>query len=317
MASTSMGQPLDAYDKDDAGQYSVQISKSDHPEDIREVVRQGDTVLNYGVWAMARTQDRSVNAETYDGDNATPVVTEARDGFLGTLNGHGALYSGPFTLKAEAAFVWGSFKDTNVAADAAGTSIGNLAREKTTVYQLGGALEGSWQMPEQRPGSVVSLMAGGASGDSAYGFGALDRAETQRGKYKGVTDHSLNNFQFNPDYHVDLLMFRRILGTVTDAWYVKPGITYMFDNKFAGSIAAIYSQAMFKRSTPGNSRPMGLEFDAELSYGTKGTADSSPFGGSLAGGMAFPFGAFTDKTGDTDESGSFAWTMQARLFVAF
>ena len=30
-------------------------------------------------------------------------------------------------------------------------------------------------------------------------------------------DHSLNDFHFSPDYHVDEILFRHILGTVTNA----------------------------------------------------------------------------------------------------
>jgi len=63
---------------------------------------------------------------------------------------------------------------------------------------------------------------------------------------------------------------------------------------------------------------MGLEFDAELSYGLEGKPDSSPFGAALAGGLVFPFGAFKNLTKPKGEQGgSFAWTMQARLYVAF
>lgn len=313
----SGGQPIDALDSDDAGQYALQIMREDHPADVKDLTRQGDTVLNYGVWTMFRTQKTDLPETYYNPadesqrtDPAAPVTVgaDSRDAVIFTIDGYGKLYSGPFTLKAEGAFVYGSFKDANV----------NSVLDKSKVYKLGGALEGLWQMPGQRPGSTVSLMTGGASGDKMPGFGTLDRADTQRGENGGRLDHGLDNFQFSPDYHVDLLMFRRIIGTVTDAWYVKPGVTYMFDDKFAGKLAAIYSQAIFKETLPGSSRLMGLEFDAELSYGLEGAPDASPFGAALAGGLAFPFNGFKNPTNAADsQSGSFAWTIQARLYVAF
>ena len=310
------GQPIDAVDINDVGQYSLQIMKADHPEDIRDLVRQGDTVVNYGIWNSFRTQKQDLPADYYiaaNGDTTYPVAvdTQKRDALIYTLDAYSKLFHGPFTLKAEGALTYGSFRDRNVDSNV-------QTVERTTVYKIGGAFEGSWQMTGQRPGSNVALMLGCASGDSMPGFGALDRADTQRGIYGTQRDHSLTNFQFSPDYHVDLLMFRRVIGTVTDAWYVKPGATYMFDDKFAGSLAAIYSQAIFNRTMPGASKLMGLEFDAELSYGLLGQADASPFGGSLAGGLAFPFGGFKNLTKPTDDQGgSFAWTIQARLYVAF
>ena len=117
---------------------------------------------------------------------------------------------------------------------------------------------------------------------------------------------------------MDLLLFRRIIGTVTDAWYVRPGVTYMFDDKFAGKIAAVYSQTLFKRTVPGDSHMMGLELDGEISYGIENLVEESPFGASIAGGVLFPFDAFKNQTAPEGEGDpSFAWTVQGRLYIVF
>ena len=42
-------------------------------------------------------------------------------------------------------------------------------------------------------------------------------------------DRNLNDFHFSPEYHVDEILFRRILGTVTNAIYFKPSIAYWLD----------------------------------------------------------------------------------------
>lgn len=315
----SGGQPLDALDRDDVNQYGLQIERVDHPKDIRQKLGQGAPVINYGGWATFRTQSSGIESTWYD-DNTTgnsydpagaltPDDVEARDAFAMTFDAYGKMYLGEFELGLEAAFIWGSFKDRLV--DPVASPL------KTQIYKLGAAFEGAWRIPGQR-GSRITLKAGGASGDSMPGFGALDAEDDQRGQRAGRSDLALENFQFSPDYHVDLLMFRRIIGTVTDAWYVRPGVTYLFDENFAGSLAAIYSQALFKRTTPGSSLPMGLEFDAELSYGLESTTDPSPFAAALMGGIAFPFGAFDNLNLPTDrQGGSFAWTIQARLYVTF
>ncbi len=317
------GQPIDAIDRDDVVQYSLRIERADHPEDVRDRLARGEAVLNYGVWNLLRTQDRDLGAAFYAPggdvdayDPAAPLTAdliEKRDAFLYTLDAYGKLQWGDFSLALEGAFIWGSFNDTFYDQSA------NAAAQKTQIFKLGGVLEGAWRLPGQRLGSELQLRAGGASGDSMPGVGALDRADTQRGLRGGSVDRELENFQFSPDYHVDLLVFRRILGTVTDAWYLSPGVTYMFDDRFSGRLWAVYSQSIFKRSVPGDSHMMALEFDAELAYGLSGPDDGpGSFGASLAGGMAFPFGAFDNLTlADNRQGGSFAWTIQARLFLLF
>ncbi len=303
----SGGQPIDATDDDDVDQYSLRIERTDHPQDARAKVERGDLVLNYGLWNIFRMQSKEIQADWYQNYDPAKAVstTKNHDGFIYTVDGYGTLQWRGFELAIEAALVYGNFEETLGSED-------NEYISNTDVYKLGGAFEGRWQMPGQRAGSRVSLMAGGATGDSMTGFGALDRADTQR----DASDRKLQNFMFSPDYHVDLLMFRRIVGTVTGAWYVRPGVTYMFDEKFAGKINASYSQAIF-RQYKGGSLPMGIEFDAELSYGLE-SLNAGPLGGSLVGGIAFPLGAFDNPELETDaQGGSFAWTIQARMYLTF
>ncbi len=321
------GQPVDFTDRDDSGQYSLRIERVDHPKDIRESLRQGETVLNYGLWGAVRRQEyeftHAYYAPTDSAGEPMPFDPLAPSGNASTLKRHDAflfigdpylrLFLGNIELALEGAVVWGSFKDTFFD-DATEPT-------KTTVYMLGGALEATYRLDAEEKGLALTLNAGFASGDSMPGFGALDRAGTQRGIAPQTLerDDSLNNFQFSPDYHVDLLVFRRIVGTVTDAWYVKPGLTYLFSNEVAAKLGLIYSQAVFQRSVPGDSRMMALEFDAELSYGL--ARERGPFGASIATGMAFPFGAFENTSDPTlgaeERGGSFAWTLQARLFLNF
>ena len=130
-------------------------------------------------------------------------------------------------------------------------------------------------------------------------------------------------------------MFRQVVGTVTDAWYVAPRVAYDFDERVNGRFSLVYSQAMFKRSTAScfdegqtrcrsdqaektGSLPMGLELNGELAYGKLDAPEGGPFRASVMGGMLFPFGAFKNPDREEGEQGgSFAWTLQWRLYVAF
>ena len=80
-------------------------------------------------------------------------------------------------------------------------------------------------------------------------------------------DHSINDFHFSPDYHVDEIFFRHILGTVTNAIYFKPQAAYWFDLGRTRAIGinggVIFSMAQVPVSTPGNSLIYGIETDVE------------------------------------------------------
>jgi hypothetical protein len=71
---------------------------------------------------------------------------------------------------------------------------------------------------------------------------------------------------------VDEIFFRRIMGTVTNAAYVKPSIAYWLDLDskkerevgFSGSV--IYSLALMPVATPGNALNYGVEMNVGLQY---------------------------------------------------
>ena len=64
------------------------------------------------------------------------------------------------------------------------------------------------------------------------------------------TDDSIRNFRFNRDYRVDMILWREMLGGVTDAMYVKPTLSYELAPGFDLFGAVIYSRAVFAESTP-------------------------------------------------------------------
>lgn len=345
----SGGQTFDAVDWDDVFQYSLQVSKIDHPDDIADAVRNGRSVINYGLWNILRFQFRDFNRDFYEqGGNGTyrPVVTldpdtindlqERRDANpVYTGDAFFRWYWGGLTLAGEFALTLGTISEPYASNDNA-TS---FTLEETEIFRWGGALELTYDASGGYSGLQVGLKGGVASGDPSPGFGALQPG-SQRGRlFEGRNDTKLENFVFSPDYHVDLLLFRRIVGAVTDAFYVRPEVSYQFNERLYGSLAAIYSQALYKRSTPScystenrrcrgeapenadnsPSNPMGLEFNAELGYGGKLDTLADGFRASLMGGVLVPFGAFDNPTIENadDRGGSFAWTAQLRLYITF
>lgn len=322
----SGGQPLDAVTWDDVEQYSLRVSHLDAPGMIEEWRLHDEPVLNYGLWLAVRRQYRDFDGEDYWSiaynadldrfDPAHPVAAGTksvrRDGTIGTGDAFLKFYVSGWELGLEAALIFGQFKDKLVNPTL-------NANRATDILKMGGALEAMYRFDGEYEGTVLSFKTGGASGDGRAGFGALDQADSQRGATGNTDDLKLYNFQFSPDYHIDLLMFRQIIGAVTNAWYVRPEVSYEFDNDITGKAAVIYSQALRRPATPGRALPMGLEFDAELSYGlqAKGKQEDG-LKAALAGGILFPFSAFRNlNLAQQDQGGSFAWTIQTRLYLNF
>lgn len=178
---------------------------------------------------------------------------------------------------------------------------GALLNSPVTSNQLGAALESDFGAADDPVG--VGLDAGYASGDSAPGFGAFPVAGAsapQPGDLDGAQsnppyDNTVNNFRFHPDYHVDRILFREIIGTVTDAVYVRPHARLSVFNVSSGTLearaAVIASWAVNAQSPPGQKRPLGVEVDPTLAY-----MSSDGFELALEQGTLFPLSGL-DNTG--------------------
>lgn len=319
--------PIDAANWDNAVGYGLRIAKLEHPDDIRDALAHGRHVVTYGLSNIVRVQAKDFpssyyNAAGYDaaaGAPVTDVVPERRDAVVYQGDLYGKYFASKLELGAEVALMAGTFRD---AGQASAAQAANLIKHQ--VLQLGVAAEATYHLREDRRGTRLSFKVGGASGDNHQGFGSRDMADTQRGLTADRYDRTLKNFQFSPDYHVDLLLFRRMLGTVTDAWYLRPEAAYRFDDKLSGRLALIYSQAVDQASVPNTDTsrtrhlPLGVEVDGEIAYGLLNLEQRGQLMASLAGGMLFPLAGFDKRpTEGSVQRGAFAWTLQARMFLTF
>lgn len=126
--------------------------------------------------------------------------------------------------------------------------------------------------------ATLGLDGGYASGDDAPGFGAFPRPGTLapvRGSYEGAQaypprDRTVDNFRFHPDFRIDQILFREIIGTVTDAIYIRPNVRVPLLTVGTGRLdamaALIASWAVEPTSTPSGQRALGIEIDPELRY---------------------------------------------------
>jgi uncharacterized protein (TIGR04551 family) len=259
-------QPFDLDRSDDVRSWALAFARYNSDPVVRRYVGAGRWVVNYGLLAAIRTQEYDVPAYYYYGNlrrvyGADELVSRglfacSGDLWLGIRRGH-------WTLDVEAALLYARVENSSLLP-------GVATRDAIRALQLGGVVRSlhRWERLE------LEAQAGLASGDPAPGLGyraPLSQLSTQPGDLDGPqiavpADLELNNFRFNPDYHVDLILWRQIIGTVTDAFYGRIGGRYspLRDLWLGG--AAIVSTALEPDSTPSGELPLGVELNLTASY---------------------------------------------------
>lgn len=140
-----------------------------------------------------------------------------------------------------------------------------------TVAGIGGALRAGFAMPRL----AVRLEGGGASGDpDSLAFGILDKPvigepDAAPGQDAAVLHNgTVTSFALHPNHLVDLILYRRVIGAVTNSWYVKPSVTGALwergDSYLKLTGSALYAMAFAPESTPGEAAPLGVEADLAL-----------------------------------------------------
>lgn len=179
------------------------------------------------------------------------------------------------------------------------------------VTQWGYALEFDAQINKFRFG----FHHGTASGDTTKGFGVLDQTPFDTAE----SDKDLTAFTFDRAYTVDLILFRELIGAVTNASYFKPYMGYDFihqdDEAWGFTLSGLYAFAVEPKATPGEKRPLGLEFDAEVFI-----EEFNRFRWSIAYGLLLPFSGFNvidESTGSVLAEPEIAQTLQMNLTLSF
>ncbi len=296
----TMGQPYDLDQLDDVNSWIIAVAKRDKPEDIRRALEQDELVLNYGLHFTFRNQAYdAIEFQTPDPSRDPPpqgaLQTESyaiREADVYIPDVWVRLMWQKLRVELELVMIAGRIGyDDRVGnlLDEEGNPIGPLAGEELDILQFGGVLQADYSMLNDS--LILGLELGFASGDDSPHFGVRPFEEKQ---YEHARDdHDVNNFRFNLDYHVDLILWRQIVGTVTDAFYVKPTLQYNIAGGLGTKVSAIYSSAIYKDSTRGKSHPLGLEFNLDFFY-----FSDDKFHAGLSYGILIPFSGMTDLGDD-------------------
>jgi len=304
---------VDRADADDVWQIRIKASSLKGPEPVP------GTGFQWGGYARFRWQDYSSSGQDLQKPSCSPdglgdlpfecvelfykkafFVTPDAWVQMGWDVGPGILY-----LAAELAGHYGSFKATQ-ATDKTNTSKDFLG---------GGALLRLWWESNRMK---FTLEGGVASGDGdADAFGVYD------GYVSAVPDLShedwntvrRNDFvtawMFNPAYLVDSILFRHVIGAVTNAWYVKPAVDIALwrtrDKGLAVVASMMYAGAVMPQQTPGGSSALGLETELGLRFRWDYVEAT------VSGTGLVPFSAFDHGDGMPAP----AWLLRTGLVVSF
>jgi uncharacterized protein (TIGR04551 family) len=303
------GQPYDLSNSDDARTVGIKIARIETEDEIRRKLERNGTSVNFGAYYAYRTQVRWSPGwyEPVEGEDPADQDNWVKQGaYVSYLDVWARVRTSRLTIELEVAGVYGNIGDAFLR-DLA------ITPEEVDIRQWGGVLRGEWDAIPRK--LVLGGEFGIASGDDAPGFGnrpdrlavtgdppvpALPPYGSLEGPQWDADDKDIRNFRFNPAYHVDLILWREILGQVTDAFYLRPHLSWTILPGMVLDLAAIYSQALCPESTSGavgttptgpldrgtyvdGSKPLAVEGDATLRFET-----GSGFAAWLSYGLLFP-----------------------------
>ncbi len=265
------GQPFDLEPGDDVRQFSISIAKIERGTKLRDLMEDGALIINYGVYFSYRWQDLS--AECFSGGTGQPNCTNRELSPKTAINNRGRVPSqislskrGLQLFQPDVWFrlIWGE----KLRLELEFTFLyGTIERwvdgKQKELIQWGGALEFNYNFMEET--LIVTLNTGIASGDRDF-FSRWGSVQD--------SDNRINNFIFDPDYYVDLILWREMYGAVTNAWYIKALLTYniqgnpWIEDGIGIRGGAIFSTALNTEGTLGKSGPLGVELNAQFRWGS-------------------------------------------------
>ncbi len=275
------GVPFDMEDADDVNQWGFALFRKPlTPEEMvrrkRDLNQRRIGVLDFGVYGIVRTQE--LDSEPVKGA-ATPADLDLSDAGAIKLLPREAwavaadawarfeLRPNPsmrFVAEGEFVYLHGEIADAAVVGDAA-------SQKPKSLRMWGGALKSAWQMDN----ITVGLDAGVASGDDTRCFGVYGPGNCGLETANSGSNRVISGFKFHRNYRVDSLLFRDVIGAVTNAMYVKPtfGLTRRpwFDNdeRMGFDLGVLHALAQNADGTPGKGGTLGTEMELRAFLGSR------------------------------------------------
>lgn len=309
------GQPFQTQELDNAYRFSLQVSRLTPPQEIRQRLDRGDWVFNYALLAAYRFRHSAAPAlETLDPDVAPSQTLAKIDASLWEANGWGQVLRGRLRLATELAGVFGGIENRIAGGEVfQGQSLNFLQGAAVLRGQyaflrqdaLLAGLDLGWASGDRRPGMGARPGRPGSGPDGNTAEGDIDGRQFECTP-AGCPDNSVTNFRMNPDFRIDQILWRNLFTRITDAYFARGEVRYKPGGRPSGggerhglelSGAVIYSHAVFPASAPGNAGPLGVEFNASVTY----TSQDRFFAG-LVYGALLPMSGLNNPTTGQDAS---------------
>lgn len=276
--------PIDASKSDDVRQWSLLFARRMEPLAQEKRLARGKWVFNGGAYFIYRSQSLSTATAPLLG---TPIDLEnafvRRDAKVYMPDGWFQVLWKDLRLELEVAGILGKMQNISP-----GQFPPTAEGEKFKLRQWGLAFEGEYRFLNKKLG--VFVKGGMASGDpDVVGLSQYEDLATQP-----VGKKTVSNFSFHPDYRVDLILWRRIMGRIAGAYYFAPAISYdIIRSDFGRVLGAradlIYSRAMYQQQTYSSEPNLGVELDLSMYYRTEnGPKFTDGFFTSFQFGVLFP-----------------------------
>ena len=249
----------DASRTDDTRQWSLMVARRLDPLGREKRLARGKWVVNGGAYFIYRTQFLSTSTAPLLG---TAVDIEnsfiRRDAKVYMPDGWFQALWKDLRLEIEFAGIFGEIQNISP-----GSFPPSSEGEPYKLRQWAFAFEGEYRTLRKRLG--IFLKAGAASGDpDVVGLSRYeDLASLPVGK------KTISTFSFHPDYRIDLILWKEILGAIAGAYYLAPAISYDivrsdFGRVFGARLDFIYSRAMYQQQTYSSEANLGAELDISV-----------------------------------------------------
>lgn len=278
------GIPIDASRLDDTRQWSFLLARRMEPLAQQKRLARGKWVINGGAYFIYRSQFLSTAGAPLLGTAADiESAFVRRDAKVYMPDGWLQVLWKDLRLEIEFAGIFGQIQNISPT-EFPPTAEGG----KFKLRQWGFAFEGEYRFLGKKLG--VFLNGGAASGDpDVVGLSQYEDLATQP-----VGQKIVSNFSFHPDYRVDLILWRRIMGRIAGAYYLAPAISYDiirsdFGRVLGARLDFIYSRAMYQQQTYSSEPNLGAELDVAIYYRTEdGPKFTDGFFASAQFGILFP-----------------------------
>jgi uncharacterized protein (TIGR04551 family) len=305
------GQPWDLDDNDDVNQWVFTITRRDTQSVFRDKRAAGELAFNYGVYFVYRTQNFDQSGLVL-GETPPPEQFVPRGLTLYQPDGWLRLAYKNLELEIEGVMGLGSIDNANDLGITDSLSIrqfGLVARSTAKLLN-----------DDLRLGLEVGFASGDQHDNDPQGATHASNAVLPQ-----AGDDTLNQFFFDFNYNIDLILFRELLGTITNAIYVRPSLEYDITDQIRARGQSVLSFAHKRVATPGNGGAYAVELDADAGYHD----DARGLFAGIAYGVLFPFSAL-DHPADSAAAGGpgfgyggnvgsakTAQTIQLRLMLKF